>query len=162
MTRWLTAEQQQAWRRFVAVTMLLPYELDTQLQRDAGLSHVGYWVLAMLSEAPGRALRMSELAARSTASPSRISHVAARLEALGWIRRDRSSEDRRGMVAMLTDTGYAKVVDSAPGHVETVQQFVFDALTDDQVRQLDEISAALLARLDPDSSRAWVVAHPPA
>jgi DNA-binding MarR family transcriptional regulator len=161
MTRWLTAEQQQAWRRFVAVTMLLPYELDAQLQRDAGLTHVGYWVLAMLSEAPGRALRMSELATRSTASPSRISHVVTRLEGLGWIRRDRSSEDRRGMVAMLTDAGYAKVVDSAPGHVETVQQFVFDALTDDQVRQLDQISAALLARLDPESSRAWVEVHPP-
>ncbi|MGH8827130.1 MAG: MarR family winged helix-turn-helix transcriptional regulator [Jiangellaceae bacterium] len=161
MTRWLTAEQQQAWRRFVAVTMLLPYEIDAQLQRDAGLSHVGYWVLAMLSEAPGRALRMSELAARTTASPSRISHVVTRLEGLGWIRRDRSSDDRRGMVAMLTDAGYAKVVECAPGHVETVQQFVFDALTDDQVRQLDRISAALLAQLDPDSSRAWVEAHPP-
>jgi DNA-binding MarR family transcriptional regulator len=151
-TRWLDDEQQQAWRRLVAVTMMLPAALDAQLQRDAELTHFAYLVLAMLSEAPGRALRMSELAARANASQSRLSHVVARLEKSGWVQRQRSPEDGRGNVAELTDDGYDKIVASAPGHVEAVRSYVFDALTPSQVRQLDKICAAALTRLDPDGA----------
>ncbi len=146
-TRWLSDEQQTAWRRLAAVTMLLPAALESQLQRDADLTHFAYWVMAMLSEAPGRALRMSELAAMANGSQSRLSHLVARLEERGWVRRERVGDDRRGYVAVLTDAGYDKVVRSAPGHVEEVQSMVFDALTARQVAQLDEICAALLARL---------------
>lgn len=148
-TRWLTDEQQRAWRRFAAVVMQLPGTLDTQLQQDAGLTHFGYWVLAMLSEAEGRALRMSELAALSNGSQSRLSHLVSRLEERGWVRRERTPEDGRGYLAVLTDEGYRKVVQTAPGHVERVRSVVFDALTPEQVAQLDEISAAILARLNP-------------
>jgi DNA-binding MarR family transcriptional regulator len=148
--RWLSDEQQRAWRRFAAVFTLLPAALDAQLQRDAGLTHFGYWVLAMLSEAPDRSLRMSELAARSNSSQSRLSHVVNRLESQGWVRRERSAEDARGNVAILTEAGWDKVVATAPGHVETVQSLVFDGLSDNQLRQLDSISRILLERIDPD------------
>jgi DNA-binding MarR family transcriptional regulator len=148
--RWLSDEQQRAWRRFAAVFTLLPGALDAQLQRDAGLTHFGYWVLAMLSEAPDRSLRMSELAARSNSSQSRLSHVVNRLESQGWVRRERSAEDARGNVAILTEAGWDKVVATAPGHVETVQSLVFDGLSDNQLRQLDSISRILLERIDPD------------
>src|SRR3954447_26519992 len=114
---WLTEEQQRVWRRLAAVVALLPAALEGQLQRDAELTHFGYWVLAMLSEAPARTLRMSELATRSHGSVSRLSHLVARLEERGWARRARSTEDGRGNVAVLTDDGYAKVAASAPGHV---------------------------------------------
>jgi DNA-binding MarR family transcriptional regulator len=147
--RWLSDEQQRAWRRFAAVFTLLPAALDAQLQRDAGLTHFGYWVLAMLSEAPDRSLRMSELAARSNSSQSRLSHVVNRLENQGWVRRERSTADARGNVAILTDAGWDKVVATAPGHVETVQSLVFDGLSDNQLRQLDKLSRILLERLDP-------------
>ncbi len=150
-SRWLTDEQQAAWRRLIAVTTLLPYELEAQLSRDSDLTHFGYWALAMLSEEPGHALRMSELAARSTASVSRISHAVAKLEARGWVRREKAADDGRGNVAVLTDAGLAKIVGSARGHVDTVQNFVFDVLTPEQVRQLDGICAALLTRLDPSA-----------
>lgn len=148
--RWLSDEQQRAWRRFAAVFTLLPAALDAQLQRDAGLTHFGYWVLAMLSEASDRSLRMSELAARSNSSQSRLSHVVNRLESQGWVRRERSPEDARGNVAILTEAGWDKVVATAPGHVETVQSLVFDGLSDNQLRQLDSISRILLERIDPD------------
>jgi DNA-binding MarR family transcriptional regulator len=151
-TRWLTAEQQRAWRRFAAVVMQLPGTLDTQLQQDAHLTHFGYWVMAMLSEAPDRALRMSELAARSNGSQSRLSHLVGRLEERGWVRRERTPEDGRGYIAVLTDEGYRKVVETAPGHVEKVRSVVFDALTPEQVAQLDEISAIILARMTPDGA----------
>lgn len=147
--RWLSDEQQQAWRKLAGVTTLLPAALDAQLQREAGVTHFAYWVMAMLSETPGRALRMSELAAASRASLSRLSHLVARLEERGWVRREASADDARATVAVLTDAGYDKVVATAPGHVDTVRALVFDALTDGQVRQLDELCAALLAQLDP-------------
>jgi DNA-binding MarR family transcriptional regulator len=150
--RWLSDKQQRAWRKFAAVFTVLPAALDTQLQRDADLTHFGYWVLAVLSEQRGHALRMSDLATRSNASLSRVSHVVARLEERGWVRREPSPEDRRGNVAVLTDAGHEKIVDVAPGHVETVQSLVFDALTEQQVGQLDEICAAVLERVDPHRS----------
>ena len=152
-TPWLSDDEQIAWRRLVAVTTLLPYELDAQLQRDADLTHFEYWVLAMLSETPGRALRMSELAARSSASQSRVSHVVGRLERRGYVLREPSASDGRGTLARLTDAGMTRLVDVAPGHVSTVRTLVLDALTPEQVAQLSDIAATLLQRLDPDGAR---------
>jgi DNA-binding MarR family transcriptional regulator len=152
--RWLDDEEQRAWRRLAAVTTLLPAALDAQLQRDAQLTHFAYFVLAMLSEAPDRALRMSVLAARSSSSPSRLSHTVSRLENRGWVRRQRATEDGRGQVAELTDAGWTALVGAAPGHVEAVRQYVFDALSPEQVKQLDDICAALLKRVDPDGDLA--------
>ena len=148
--RWLSDEEQRAWRKLVAVITLLPAAADAQLQRDAGLTHFDYWVLAMLSETPGRALRMSELAAHSNSSLSRLSHVVAKLEGRGWVQRERSTEDARGNLAVLTAAGYDKVVDTAPGHVNLVRSKIFDALDGEHVRQLDEICTIVLERLDPD------------
>jgi DNA-binding MarR family transcriptional regulator len=153
-TRWLDDNEQRAWRRLATVMTLLPAALDAQLQRDASLTHFAYFVLAMLSEAPGRGLRMSELAARSSSSPSRLSHTIARLESRGWVRRQRATEDGRGQVAELTDEGYAALVATAPGHVGAVREFVLDALKPDQVALLNEICTALLTRLDPDGTLA--------
>lgn len=127
--------------------MLLPAALESQLQRDADVTHFGYWVLAMLSEAPNRSLRMSELASMSNGSQSRLSHLVARLEDRGWVRRERVGEDGRGFLAVLTDAGLEKIVATAPGHVEEVRSLVFDVLTPEQVGQLDAICDALMNRL---------------
>lgn len=148
--RWLTDDQQQAWRKFAALLTVLPAALDTQLQRDSGLTHFGYWVLAMLSEDPRRALRMSDLAARANASPSRVSHVVARLEKQGWVRRERDPQDGRGHVAELTEAGRRKVVESAPGHVERVRDLVFDGLSSADVDQLDALCTTILRQVDPE------------
>jgi DNA-binding MarR family transcriptional regulator len=143
--RWLTDEEQKAWRRFIEVLVKVPAALEAQLQRDAGLTHMGYMVLLTLSERDDRRLAMSRLAKFASASLSRLSHVVARLEAQGWVRRERDPEDGRVQIAVLTDKGYAKVVESAPGHVEAVQQLVFDRLTPSQVRQLSNVCESLLA-----------------
>jgi DNA-binding MarR family transcriptional regulator len=147
----LTDEEQRAWRRFGAVVTLLPAALESQLQRDAGLTHFGYWVLAMLSEAPTRSLRMSELALLANGSQSRLSHLVTRLEEHGWVRRERVGDDGRGFIAVLTDAGYDKVVASAPGHVEEVRRLVFDLLTPEQVTALDDICSAILGQIGPDT-----------
>jgi DNA-binding MarR family transcriptional regulator len=142
--RWLTDEEQRAWRRFIQVFVKVPAALEAQLQRDAGLTHMGYQVLVTLSERDDRRLAMSRLAKLATASLSRLSHVVARLEAQGWVRRERDPEDGRVQIAVLTEDGYAKVVESAPGHAEAVQQLVFDRLSPAQVRQLAKLCDALL------------------
>jgi DNA-binding MarR family transcriptional regulator len=144
---WLSDDEQRTWRRFAAVLELLPQALDAQLQRDADISHFSYWIMAMLSEAPGRSLRMAELAERTHASQSRLSHMVARLEEQGLVRRERCASDARGSVAVLTEAGVAKIERSAPDHVETVRSLVFDPLTPAQIDQLAEISTALGGKL---------------
>jgi DNA-binding MarR family transcriptional regulator len=148
--RWLTPRERHAWLSYLVMTQLLDGALDRQLQRDADIPHAYYLLLAMLSEAPGRALRMSELAGITNSSQSRVSHAVARLEEAGWIRRERATDDKRGNVAVLTDYGYAMVVRTAPGHVAAVRDNLFDLLTDEQVQQLSEICAAVLDKLDPE------------
>ncbi|GIF12611.1 MarR family winged helix-turn-helix transcriptional regulator [Actinoplanes teichomyceticus] len=142
--RWLTPEQQATWRRLVEVLVKVPAALEAQLQRDAGLTHMGYLVLMTLSERPDRRLPMSHLARRACASLSRLSHVVSRLEQHGWVRRERDRTDGRVQIAVLTEEGHAKVVATAPGHAEAVQQLIFDRLTAAQVRQLNRLTGALL------------------
>src|SRR3954452_18900487 len=142
--RWLSDEQQQVWRRFVEVLVKVPAALEAQLQRDAGLTHMGYIVLFTLSERDDRRLAMSKLAKNVSSSLSRLSHVVARLEGQGWVRRERDPEDGRVQIAVLTQDGYDKLVSTAPGHAEAVQQLVFDRLTPAQARQLAKLADALL------------------
>jgi DNA-binding MarR family transcriptional regulator len=148
--RWLDDDQQRAWRAWLSVSELLPRALDAQLQRDAGLGHAAYVVLAMLSEAPGRSRRMSDLARRSNQSQSRLSHTVARLEERGWVRRERAGDDGRGNLAVLTDAGWDVVRTLAPGHVDAVRDALFDPLTTEQTRVLGDALQAVLERLDPD------------
>ena len=151
-TRWLDDEQQAAWVRLIAVVELLPGILDSQLRREADLSHFEYFVLAMLSEAPERTLRMTALGVRTNATLPRLSHVVRRLEDRGLVERFPCPEDGRATNARLTEDGWAKVVDTAPGHVATVRETVIDALTPKQTRQLAEIADAILGRIDPDGA----------
>ncbi len=147
---WLTPAELRAWLGLVAVTELLPAQLDSQLQRDAGLTHFEYQVLAMLSEATDRTLRMSALARRTNATLPRLSHVVRRLEERGLVERAPCVEDRRATNAHLTDAGWDLVVRTAPGHVATARALVVDALTPQQVTLLEELSRAMLQRLDPE------------
>jgi DNA-binding MarR family transcriptional regulator len=150
--RWLDDDQQRTWRAWLTVAELLPRALDAQLQRDAGISHAAYVVLAMLSESPTRSRRMSDLARRANQSQSRLSHTVARLEDRGWVRRERSVEDARGNVAVLTAAGWDVVRSVAPGHVDAVRAAMFDPLTAEQTAALGEILETLMERLDPDHS----------
>jgi len=155
-TPWLDQEQKAAWVRFVAVLELLPSQLDAQLRRDAQITHFDYYVLIMLSEAPGRTLRMTALAEQTTATLARLSHVVQRLETRGLLERFPCPEDRRATNARLTADGWDKVREAAPGHVEAVRENVIDALTPEQVTQLAAIADAILHRLDPDRARAAI------
>jgi DNA-binding MarR family transcriptional regulator len=144
-TRWLTDDEQQTWRAFIAMQRKIRETLERQLQADAGMPMTYYIILAMLSEAPDRTLRMSELATVAGTSQSQLSHAATRLEDAGWIERRRCRDDRRGYLATLTDAGFEVLKSTAPSHVESVRAVLFDALTPQQVKDLHAISDAVLA-----------------
>ena len=155
--RWLTAQERRAWLALLSVNTLLPAALDAHLTSLNRLSLFDYDVLAMLSEAEGRMLPMKELAARTSASLSRLSHVVTKLQARGWIDRQPSPDDARVTTAHLTDAGWETIVELAPDHVERVRQLIFDALDGDDVQRLAEIGEKIVSRLESDS---WIFRDP--
>ncbi|MEC5184013.1 DNA-binding MarR family transcriptional regulator [Cryobacterium sp. MP_3.1] len=140
---WLSPDELEAWKALAGVLFLLPGALDSQLQRDSGLAMADYMVLVTLSEQDDHCMRMSELATSASTSQSRLSRIVARLEAAGYVTREMAPDDRRAVLATLTESGLAKLVAAAPGHVAQVRSLVFDRLTPAQVLALTDISRAL-------------------
>jgi DNA-binding MarR family transcriptional regulator len=143
--RWLSAQEMDAWLSLVRFVHLLPQQLDRQLREEAGISHVYYQILAMLSEAPDGRMRMSELARLTSTSTSRLSHAVAALEDRGWVVRTTCETDRRGQLAELTAAGRRMLEQTAPGHVAEVRRRVFDVLDDGELAQLRALAAKLSA-----------------
>jgi len=144
---WLDTEERATWLSLLAMMMPVPSALDAQLQRGAGLTFFEYMVLALLAEQPERRMRMSELAAVTNGSPSRLSHVARRLESQHFLDRESDAVDGRYTNAILTGAGVAKVESAAPGHVATARSIVIDSLTRQQLHQLRTVADRILARV---------------
>ncbi|UFS94765.1 MarR family transcriptional regulator [Nocardia huaxiensis] len=138
--RWLTPEQQRAWRAYMDGSQRLMADLNRQLQRDADLTFADYRILVKLSEAPGRSLRMSDLADGVLSSRSRLTHQIRRMEAQHMVRRTACEDDGRGVIAQLTEEGMRRLRAAAPGHVAAVRRFFVDLLTP---AQLAAVAAAL-------------------
>lgn len=143
-------EQLQTWAALATVLEWLPGALDAQLQRDSGITHFEFGVLFALSEAAEGTLRMSILAGYSNSSLSRLSRAVARLETKDWVRRETDPLDGRYTLAILTETGSQKVAQAQPGHVETINQLIFDPLTSHQAKQLKDISHRITRAIRAD------------
>jgi DNA-binding MarR family transcriptional regulator len=152
-TRWLTPREQRAWRAYIAATHLLEDTIDRQLQRDAGMPHLYYSILANLSEMPEHRLRMTDLAEKLKITRPRLTYAVTRLEKDGLLRRENCRWDKRGSIAALTEEGMATLERTAPGHVETVRASLFDQLTDEQVNQLEEICEGITRALESEGTR---------
>jgi DNA-binding MarR family transcriptional regulator len=146
--QWLTPDERRAWLALYALTSLLPASLDAQLFREARITLFDYHVLAMLSESEGTRLPMSELAARSAASLSRLSHVVKKLEARGWVTRLPSDSDGRVTTASLTPVGLETLTELAVSHVSQVRSIVFDALDGQDVVDLERVGRKILRGMD--------------
>lgn len=153
-TRWLTEEEQRTWRAFGRAARLLFAQLDRDLSRDAGMAAGAYGILVTLSEAPRRTMRMSELAEATLSSPSRISHAVERLVDVGWVQRATCPSDRRGWLAILTDSGFEALAAAAPRHVEHLRAYLFKGLSDDDVVELGRLSETILSQLPASASLA--------
>jgi DNA-binding MarR family transcriptional regulator len=150
--RWLDDDQQKVWRTYVAMVRQLNEALERQLHRDSDLSLGDYVLLMRLSEAPDRRLRMSELAADTVSSRSRLSHAVQRLEHLGWVRRAACDQDRRGTFAELTDEGFAVLAAAAPGHATAVHDLMFEPLGIGGARTFGELLDRIRDHLDDDAA----------
>ena len=131
--RWLSADQIEAWLAFFGAAALLNRRLDQQLKDDAGLTHVQYEVMARLSEAPDRELRMTELADTLYTSQSGTTYQIAQLEKAGLVRRRQCLGGPRAVYAVLTDAGFEVLKRAAPGHVNTVRELLIDVLTPEEL-----------------------------
>ena len=140
--RWLTPDQQEAWRAYLRGSRLLEAALDRDLQSH-GVQLSEYEIISMLSEAPGRRLRMSSLADLVVQSRSRLTHTAARLEKRGWVRRESCLEDRRGVELVLTERGQQSVEEMATVHIESVRRNIVDTMTPEQFATLGAAMATM-------------------
>ncbi len=145
--QWLDESEARAWRGYIHMTELLRAAVARDLLQDTGLSEADYTVLVHLSEAPGRRLRISELASELVWSKSRLSHQVTRMQERGLLRRQECPTDARGWYAVLTPRGLREIERAAPHHVESVRRRFLDGLTRDQLRALAEISEAVVAEL---------------
>jgi DNA-binding MarR family transcriptional regulator len=147
MSRWLTEDEQRAWRGLVQVTSQLNARMNRQLQDDYGLSLADYEVLVALTEAPDGRSRVFEIADTLAWEQSRVSHQLARMQRRGLVAREECATDARGAFAVLTKVGRAAIERAAPAHVETVRQLVFDGLSRDQLAALTAVTSRVLQRL---------------
>jgi len=144
--RWLNPREMKAWRTYIIASRRMLEALDSDL---AGfeLTMADYEVLAQLSDAPGRKLRMSELAEIAMVSKSRLSHRMKVMEAAGWVKREECPEDRRGYFAVMTDKGFKAIEKAAPTHVGSVRNRFLDHLTvkdqEDLAKIFDRVQSQL-------------------
>ncbi|UQW99867.1 MarR family transcriptional regulator [Streptomyces sp. RerS4] len=135
-TRWLNDREMRAWAGFLAASSLVNRRVDQQLKDDSGLSHPQYEILVRLSAAPDNELRMTELANGLVNSKSGLTYQVTQMEKAGLVRRRSCPSDVRGVFAVLTDAGRARLEEAAPGHVAVVRQILIDILTPEQLDTL--------------------------
>ncbi|MEE1804057.1 MarR family transcriptional regulator [Streptomyces sp. JV176] len=160
-TRWLSSEERAAWLANSAIMISLPAALDARMQRETRLTFFEYMVLSVLSEEPNRTLRMSDLAARTSASLSRLSHVVGRLEKRGLLARARVPGAGRRTDTTLTEAGFEEVVAAAPGHVAAVREYLMDGLEPHDLAALRRIGTAVDAAIKRGKPPAAATTPPP-
>jgi DNA-binding MarR family transcriptional regulator len=133
---WLSQEELLVWVHLAGLIMGLPPVIDSQLKRDSCLNFFEYSILVALANEPDRSLQMSTLAQQSNGSQSRLSHAVSRMEKAGWVTRRNCPEHSRGVEAVMTEAGWAKLVEAAPGHVREVRRTVIDLLEPDEMAAL--------------------------
>jgi DNA-binding MarR family transcriptional regulator len=151
-TRWLTEGEMRAWLAFLGAAALLDRHLDQQLKDDSGLTHVQYEILARLSGAANRELRMTHLAEVLHTSPSALTYQVTQLERAGLVRRRMCPSGPRAVYAVLTDAGWTALESAAPGHVAAVRELLIDVLTPDELTAVaDGLGRVRDRMLKPDA-----------
>jgi DNA-binding MarR family transcriptional regulator len=144
----LNGRELRAWRAFTEMQGLLMARIEQQLQADSGMSTADYAVLALLSEAPDGRLRPYELARIAGWEKSRLHHQLTRMSTRGLITRERFGS--RGMHAVITPQGFAKLKEAVPGHSQEVRRLFTGRLAPEQLDQFAGISATIIDNLKAD------------
>jgi DNA-binding MarR family transcriptional regulator len=162
-TKWLNGDQQRAWRSYLLGTTLLMERLDRDLREKHDLSLPEFEILVRLSESPDRQLRMAEIADAVKNSRSRITHTVARLERSGLVVRRQCESDGRGVLAILTDVGFARLESASHDHVASVRAALVDVVDEADLRSVGRAFAAVADRLEtgpPDPVLSPKLPHP--
>jgi DNA-binding MarR family transcriptional regulator len=150
--RWLSADEEQLWRRWLLLNTRLQATLQREMQDDSGLSSSDFEVLVNLTDSPEGRVRVSDLATQMLWERSRLSHHVTRMERRGMVQRMECAEDGRGAFVAITPAGRTAIEKAAPGHVQAVRQLVFDALSGEEVSTLATLVDKLLARLNDEAT----------
>lgn len=145
--RWLDDQEMAAWTAFLEASNLVARRVEQGLRDQAGLSHPQYEIMVRLADAPGREMRMTELADRVVTSKSGLTYQITRLEKAGLVRRRTCSSDDRGVYAVLTDDGMQRLRQAAPDHVALVRAHLIDVLNPEQLDALAESLGAVTRKL---------------
>ncbi|MDX2602511.1 MarR family transcriptional regulator [Streptomyces caniscabiei] len=148
--RWLTPEEQRAWRGFVRLHERLGGRLGRLLQSESNVSAADFAVLVHLTDSPEGRQRYQDLARALEWEKSRMSHHIARMAGRGMVVREECAEDGRGAYVVITDVGRAAIEAAAPRHVEAVRELFLDHVTPAELRVLAEISERVIGKLDED------------
>jgi len=151
--RWLDERQQHVWQAYLHVNQQLYAVLEQELVRDSGLSAADYMVLHPLSEAPDGLLRARELGAEIGWDRSRLSHHVSRMEKRGLVTREECAEDGRGLMVRLTAAGRKAIKGAAPRHVESVQRYIFDLLSDEELETLASVFDRVLENVTREKAK---------
>jgi DNA-binding MarR family transcriptional regulator len=146
-TRWLSAVQEHAWRRYRLMRTLLDLQIARDLAAESGLSVADYDVLSTLSERPDGQWRARDLAGHLLWSTSRLAHHVGRMEGRGLVLRQATADDARGAVVTLTEHGTAALRAAAPPHVESVRRHLIDLLTPEEIAVLGGIADKVVDHL---------------
>lgn len=158
-TQWLTVTEQRAWRGFLLASRLVMDQLGRELQDADDLSLTDYGILVRLSEEPNRRLRMTELAASSGLSKSRLSHQMTRLEQRGLTVRENCPDDARGTLAVLTDDGHTALTAASHMHVMGVREHLLNNFEPEQVAELARWTEQVVRKLDSDGRSGPLLPH---
>ncbi|MEV4178508.1 MarR family transcriptional regulator [Nonomuraea sp. NPDC049709] len=134
--RWLDATEMAAWRAFLSTSHLLERRIEEQLKAEAGLTHPQYEILVRLADAPGRQMRMTELARGVVVSKSALTYQVSQLEKAGLVERTTCPSDDRGVLAVLTEAGRRCLERVAPGHLEVVRAYLIDRLSREELHAM--------------------------
>jgi DNA-binding MarR family transcriptional regulator len=154
-TRWLTAQEQTGWRLYLRFQKMMNERLTEELTRlpsdvnPYGADKADYEILALLSEAPDRQLRMSELADVVVSPRSRLTYRIDQLVQHGLVERIKCDTDKRGAFAHLTESGWEALLRLAPSHVGGVRKYLFDVLTPEELDVMTQFLHRVVAVLDP-------------
>jgi DNA-binding MarR family transcriptional regulator len=149
--RWLTAQEERVWRRWLTLNARLSATLHKELHDDAGLSMPDYEVLVHLTDSPQGRIRVTDLARHLQWERSRVSHHVTRMERRRLVQRVECAEDGRGAFIVITPQGRAAIEKAAPGHLNTVRRLIFDPLTPQEVGAFARIIDKALAQLDSEA-----------
>jgi DNA-binding MarR family transcriptional regulator len=145
VSKWLTDDEQRAWRAYRRMVLLVDAEIARDLSRDSSLSVPDYQVLSALSESDDHRQRLTELANDMQWSASRLSHHVSRMEQRGLVTRAECSEDLRAAYVVLSDVGWQAIKAAASDHVKSVRAHLIDLLDQDELRFLTAIGEKVIA-----------------